>query len=386
MKTEKLYYEDARLQEFTARVISCAAGKNGFEVVLDRSAFYPEGGGQPGDTGKIGGAEVTDTHERNGLTVHYCKSPLEAGDEVSCAVDWSRRLDLMQQHSGEHVVSGMICRSFGCDNVGFHLGSETVTIDFNADITPAQLARVEREANEYIRRDIAVQITFPSSDELREMTYRSKKELEGQVRIVEFPGADVCACCGTHVARTGEIGIIKLLSVQKFREGVRIEMVSGARAYEYLRQVWEQNSLNSAALSAKPLETAEAVDRVCRELAGTKYRLVGYENKYFELLAESFAGKGDALLFEDGLSPDGLRRLALAVTKKCGGGCAVFSGSDGEGYKYAVGLPGGDLRNFVKEMNGKLRGRGGGKPDFVQGTAEAGRDEIELFFKNRGIS
>ena len=379
--TEKLYYENAYLKNFTARVLSCVQGKKGFEIRLDRSAFYPEGGGQPGDTGVLGGVRVEDTHEKGGEIVHYCASPLEVGAEVEGSIDFARRFDFMQQHSGEHIVSGILHRRFGCDNVGFHMGHDTVTIDFNCDITMEQLREVEREANRIVWENRPMNISWPDREELAAMPYRSKKELTGSVRIVECPGVDCCACCGTHVKSAGEIGLIKLLSVHPFREGVRIEMLSGGRAYDYVCNAVDQNSAVGALLSAKPEATAGAVKRLQEELAGAAYRLVGLENRIFAHIASGYEGDGDALVFEEGLSPDGVRRLADAVMGRCGGLCAVFSGSDEAGYKYAVGRRDGDVRILVKEMNSALRGRGGGKPFFAQGSLQCTRAEIEEFFK-----
>ena len=380
MATEKLYYADAYLRSFTARVVSCDESKNGYDVVLDRSAFYPEGGGQPGDTGVLGGVRVTDTHERGGEIVHYCAAPLAVGAEVSGEIDWVRRFDLMQQHSGEHIVSGMICAQFGCDNVGFHLGAESVVIDFNHPIPPEALAEIERAANEVIWENRPFEISYPAPAALEALAYRSKKELSGQVRIVACPGADCCACCGTHVRTAGELGVIRLLSVKPFRDGVRIEMLAGRRAYEYGSAVIGQNSRISVLLSAKVGETAAAVARVQEELAAAKYRIVGFENKLFAARAAECTGAGNVLLFEQSLSPDALRRCCDAVGAVCGGRCAVFSGSDDEGWKYAVCVREGDLRGFVRAMNAALSGRGGGKPNFAQGSVGAARAEIEAFF------
>jgi len=227
METEKLYYADPFLTEFDARVLACEAVKDGFAVVLDRTAFYPEGGGQPYDTGVLGGAEVLDVHERAGVITHKCASPLPVGAAVHGKIDRARRFDHMQQHSGEHICSGLICARYGCDNVGFHMGAESVTIDFNADIPWEELLEIEAAANRYIYEDHAIDIQLHRGAELDAIDYRSKKPLEGDVRIVTFPGADCCACCGTHVMRSGQVGIVKFLSVQKFREGVRIELRCG---------------------------------------------------------------------------------------------------------------------------------------------------------------
>ena len=378
--TEKLFYMDSHIREFTAKVLSCEKGKHGYDVILDRTAFYPEGGGQPGDRGVIGGVRVTDTHEAGGQVVHYCESPVEVGTEVDCAIDWDWRFRLMQQHSGEHMVSGFIHQAFGYSNVGFHMGKDSVTIDFDGPITEEQLAEIERKTNAAIWENTPVEVLYPNAEELEQLPYRSKKELTGQVRIVRFPGVDLCACCGVHVKTTGEIGLVKFLSCVKFHEGVRIEMLAGGQAMELLSGVWEQNKQISGLLSAKPLETAAAAARMQQELNDTKYRLSQLEDKLFQMQAEAYQDAGDVLLFEEGLKPDALRRLTDAILHACGGRCAVFSRVE-TGFQYAIGHEGGDLRQFTKDMNAALNGRGGGKPNFVQGSVQADREAIEAFFK-----
>lgn len=381
--TERLYYEDAHMRTFTARVASCAPGKHGFDVVLDRTCFYPEGGGQAGDTGLLGGVRVTDTHERDGEVVHYCGSPLEVGAEVAGEIDWDARFERMQLHSGEHILSGLAHKHFGYENVGFHMGADFVTIDFNGMLDDAQLAMLEREANEAVWQDLPVEVTYPSPEELKTIPYRSKKELTGQVRIVTIPGADICACCGTHVSSTGEIGLIKIFSCVKFHDGVRLEILCGRRALAYLSEIAEQNRRVSGLLSAKPLETAAAVRRLLDAEAAQKQRAAGLEEAVFAQKAQALAGAGNVLLFEPAMNPDSLRRLTDLVMSACGGRAAVFAGSDADGYKYAVGEQDGDLRQLVKELNAQLHGRGGGKPFFAQGSVQAGRAEIEVFFAGR---
>ncbi len=380
--TEKLFYADPFLKEFTARVVKCEAEKDVYAVVLDRTAFYPEGGGQSADHGTLGGANVTDTRDRGGEVVHLTDKPLTVGSEVRGEIDWARRFDLMQQHSGEHIVSGIICGKFGCDNVGFHVGRDTVTIDFNADITPEDLAEIEKRANAYIQEDHPISITYPSPEELKALPYRSKKELTGEVRIVAFPGADCCACCGTHVRSSGQVGLIKLLSVVKFREGVRIEMLSGNRAIDHFTAVLEQNTKVSQLLSAKPYETAAAVERLQGQIFALQGRIMALENADFARKAEENAGRGNVLLFEGEMSGDSIRKLCTAVLEKCGGRCAVFAGADGD-YKYAIGEEGGDLRTLVKELNGALSGRGGGKPNFAQGSVACTESEIRAFLADK---
>ena len=377
---EKLYEENPYLTQFSAVVEFCVQGKKGYDVILDQTAFYPEGGGQPYDTGTLGGVRVLEVHEREGRVVHTCDRPLEAGTQVSGTIDWDRRFDLMQHHSGEHIVSGIAHSKWGCDNVGFHMGADVITIDLNVLLDEDQLRELEAEANRYIWEDHPISITFPTPEELAVLEYRSKKELSGRVRIVSFPGADTCACCGTHVNSSGQVGFVKLLSVQKFREGVRIELVCGGRALRYVNNIMDQNHQVSNLLSAKAFETGAAVQRLLEENNALKSRILTMEDHRFAALAEEYAEAGDVLLFEEDLSPDGLRRLCDQVLHTCGGRCACFSGQDGQGYKYAVGQAGGDLRTFVKEMNQALNGRGGGKPEFVQGSVQAGWEEIEAFF------
>lgn len=376
----KLYEQNSFLTQFSAVVTDCTQGKKGWEICLDQTAFYPEGGGQPYDTGTLGEAAVLEVHEREGDIVHTCNAPLEVGSVVTGEIDWVRRFDLMQHHSGEHIVSGIAHTMFGCDNVGFHMGADTITIDLNTLITEDQLRELEQRANRYIWEDHPIVITLPTSVELETLEYRSKKALTGQVRIVSFPGADTCACCGTHVYSSGQVGLVKLLSVQKFREGVRIELVCGGRALKYLSTTMEQNRLISGLLSAKPFETSAAVERLMSENEQLKSRLISMEDTHFSAVAQEQIGKGNVILFQDGLAPDGLRRLCDKVHLVCGGRCACFSGDDENGYKYAIGEKDGDLRSLIKELNQTLNGRGGGKPAFAQGSLRTTRTKIQDFF------
>ena len=384
METEKLYYANPFLTEFTAVVQSCEAGKNGFLVTLDRTAFYPEGGGQPADHGTLGDARVLDVHEKQGVVFHTLDKKVEIGETVTGRIDWARRFDHMQQHSGEHIISGILCADYHCDNVGFHMGADTVTIDYNTDISWEQAMDAERKANEIIWADRPVEIAYPSREELKSIDYRSKKELTGQVRIVTFPGADCCACCGTHVLRAGQVGLVKVLSVQKFREGVRMEILCGQRALRFLSTVYDQNRTVAQALSVKPDQTAAAVERTLSELHGVKLRMAELEEASNLAAAKEYAGQGDVLLFRSPMTSDAVRRLADAVAKECGGLAAVFAGEDGGKYSYAlVRSDGGDIAPLVKSLNAALHGRGGGRNGFAQGSVEAARQEIEAFWKNR---
>ena len=381
METEKLYYADPFLKTFTATVLDCQPGKNGFVVTLDRTAFYPEGGGQPADQGTLDGAAVTDVHEKNGVVLHNVDSAVEIGKTVTGVIDWARRFDHMQQHSGEHICSGLICGRCHCDNVGFHMGTDMVTIDFNADIPWEELLEIEAQANQYIYEDHPIDIQFHRGAELDAIDYRSKKPLEGDVRIVAFPGADCCACCGTHVLRSGQVGLVKFLSVQKFREGVRIELLCGKRALDYLSRTWEQAKTIGQRLSVKPVDAAAAVERLEHELSAAKLRCAQMEESVFAAIAQEQAGKGDVLLFQPPMKPDSVRKLADAAAKTCGGLAAVFAG-EGIHYAYALGRADGqDISAQVKAMNAALHGRGGGRNGFAQGSIEAEQNAIEAFFK-----
>ena len=368
------------MTEFTAAVLSCEQSKEGWQVVLDRTAFYPEGGGQPADHGTLGGARVTDVREKEGLILHTCDKALAVGETVTGVIDWARRFDHMQQHSGEHVVSGIICARYGCDNVGFHLGKDMVTIDFNHDIDPADLPEIEAQANAFLWSDTPIHIRFLEGEALKQAEYRSKKYIPGLVRLVAFPGADCCACCGTHVNTAGQVGLVKLLSCQKFREGVRIELLCGKRAFDYLSSTWEQNLAVSRALSAKPMQTAAAVERLQGELESVKLRCADLETADCARKAREYAGKGDVLLLEGPMSADSVRRLCDAVLDTCGGRCAVFAG-EADNYKYAIGTRDGDVRPLVKELNAALNGRGGGKPNFAQGSVVGDQSAIKAFFE-----
>ena len=379
METERLYYTDAYQTSFTATVVDCLPQKKGWAVVLDKTCFYPEGGGQPGDRGFLNEIPVTDTQEKEGQVLHYTDTPMEIDISVAGQIDWERRFDLMQQHSGEHMVSGVINRRWGYDNVGFHMGADMITIDFSGILTEQQLLEVELEVNQRIWQNLAVKCYYPSPEELKDIPYRSKKELSGLVRIVEFPEADICACCGTHVNFTGEIGLVKLLSVEKFHSGVRVEMLSGLRAYKYLTEAQQQNKKVSQLLSAKVMETAKAVENLAAELENKKLQLFRLENARFAEKAEELRDKGDIFVKLDELGADGVRRAAIAIQETCGGRAVVFSGSDETGYKYAAGHPGGDLREWVRGFNAALKGRGGGKPGFVQGSVTATWQEIVEF-------
>ncbi|MBR4291720.1 MAG: alanyl-tRNA editing protein [Oscillospiraceae bacterium] len=378
--TRKLYYEDCHLSRFYAAVEACEKCEKGYEIRLDATAFYPEGGGQACDLGTLDGAAVLDVQERDGQIVHLCAQALEVGTQVEGIIDYGRRFGLMQQHTGEHIVSGIIHRRYGYHNVGFHMGSEMIEIDFDGLVPAEDLPLIEAEANAALWQNLPVKCWYPSPEELPHVFYRTKRALPWPVRIVQIPGYDSCACCGVHVAHTGEVGLVKLFSVVGLRGGCRIEMSCGGRALNLLNRAFEQNRLVSQTFSAKWPETGEAARKINEALTAEKYRAAGLQKRIFENISKNYVNLGDVVHFESGLEAAGVRMLADAIAEICGGTAAVFSGSDGEGYGFAMVTREGDLRALGKKMTAALQGRGGGKPNFQQGRVAATRQEIERFF------
>ena len=383
MKTRKLYYEDSHLTAFAATVLACENTEKGWEVVLDATAFYPEGGGQAADTGCLNGIRVLDTREKDETVVHFCEGPLDVGTAVEGVIDWEPRFHRMQQHSGEHIVSGIINRRYGYHNVGFHMGSDIITIDFDGVIPAEDLASIEAEANGALWQNLPVQCWYPSQQELPNVPYRTKRALPWPVRIVEVPGFDICACCGTHVKATGEIGLIKLFTMMGFRGGTRMEMSCGKSALKLLNEAYEQNRQVSQAFSAKIEETGAAARRMNEVEAALKYRIVGLEKRIFSGISAEYAGKGNVVHFEENLDNNAVRDLADTIADSCGGIAAVFSGSEEAGYAFCLVTREGDLRQLGREMTKALNGRGGGKPLFQQGRVQAKKAEIEAFFAER---
>ena len=379
MEVKKLYYADSHLKEFSAVVTGCEEVKGGWAVTLDATAFYPTGGGQECDLGILGGARVLDVKEQGENILHLCDTPLEVGAEVTGTIDWERRFDHMQQHSGEHLVMGQIYQKFGYHNVGFHMGGHLVTIDLDGPVTWEDLMEIERRTNQIICRNIPVKTWYPSPEELPNVKYRTKNQLPWPVRIVEFGGEDVCACCGTHVKSTGEIGLVKFVSCVKFKEGVRIEMASGRRATELYQQIFEQNRQVSQTFSAKILETGAAARKFNDMLTQEKYRAIGLQRKIFGAIAQSYAGKERAVHFEADLQPGQVRELADAIAEKTDT-AIVYSGCDATGYSICILSKTQDTRALGKEVNAALNGRGGGKPGAFQGSLKATKEQIEAFF------
>ena len=383
METKQLYYVNSHTSRFSAQVLSCEETDKGFAIILDQTAFYPEGGGQAADTGMLGSARVLDVREQNEAIVHFCDSALPVDTCVEGVIDYDLRFDRMQQHSGEHIVSGLINARYGYHNTGFHMGTESTTIDFDGVIPAEDLPMIELQANEAVWKNLTVNCWIPSPEELPQVTYRTKRALPWPVRIVQVPGYDSCACCGTHVVCTGEIGLIKLLSAIPFRGGTRMEMACGKRALAILNSAYDQNRQVSQAFSAKMQETGEAARKMNDLLAAQKYRISGLEKQIFAGIAAGYAGSGNVLHFEADLDGTGVRELADAIAEICGGTASVFSGNEESGYAFCLISRTDDLRQLGRDMTKTLNGRGGGKPNCQQGRVQAGRSAIEAFFAQK---
>lgn len=379
--TEKLYYEDAYLHEFTALVTACEAGKDGFLIELERTAFFPEGGGQPADTGYIGEARIRDVHEKDGRIWHCADRALPVGEQVSCAIDFEQRRRRMQNHSGEHVFSGTIHRLYGLNNVGFHMGADCMTVDFDGELTEEQLTRAETLANEAVRENLPIRVFFPEREELAKLPYRSKKELDGAVRLVEIPGVDLCACCAPHVRQTGEIGLIKLLSAERHRGGVRLELLCGLDALEDYRRRQAESGAVSRLLSVPKEQVASAVERQLTVQTSQKERIAALSLALASKIADAQPETdGNLVVFDELLDEVALRELTNLLMAKCRV-AAVFSASGDGGWRYIIGSRSVDLRAGAREINAGINGRGGGSQSMIQGRASADADQICTFFK-----
>ena len=331
----------------------------------------------------MGQVNVLDVKRRNGEILHITDAPLEPGMTVHGVLDWERRFDHMQQHSGEHILSGVVHAQFGYDNVGFHMNDEVVTVDFNGPITWEEAMELEDKVNAYIWTDAESRELYPSEEELKAMDYRSKIELKGKVRLVEYPGADLCACCGTHVAHTGEIGLMKILSVSRHKDGVRMEMLFGGRAMKDYDRKHLLNTEFSCRLSAKPYETGEALQRVLDEMNAMKFRMQAMNERYYAMRATSIP-VGEPVIFfnEPGMSMVEIRKFCdyLISTGKVKT-AMIISPKDKESVNYVMGSADLNMREVGKLLNEELHGRGGGRPEMVQGSFQAEAEAVEQAFR-----
>lgn len=379
--TVKLYYDDAYISEFSAEVLSVDERDGGYAVVLDRTAFFPEAGGQTSDKGFIGNAEVYDVRECGDTVIHFTKSAVPLG-RTECRLDFEERIEKMRIHTAEHIISGLFHKLYGVENTGFHLGHEDVTFDTSLPISREQLRFVERLANEAVMRDLPVTTAFPKPEELPGLEYRSKLDLTENVRIVYIGDVDACACCAPHVSHTGEIGIIKFVDSVSHKGGSRIRMLAGLRAYDYVAKLSGECSKISASLCAPPTEIADELLRVLESRAALEYKLKGLSSRCAELIAESIERtNGNLVVRLDGLDADALRAFVNSASGKVGGTLVALTGDEGA-YRYILYDASPDMAANVKKANAALSGKGGGRPPMAQGSFSATLGEIESYFKN----
>ncbi len=381
-KTVRLYDQDAYATEFEAEVLACEEvekkEKKVYQVWLDQTLFFPEEGGQSPDMGTIDGIKVLDVQIKDEVITHTLAAPLAVGTTVKGVVDWKHRFYNMQQHSGEHIFSGIVHNRFGYDNVGFHLSDSIVTMDFNGVITAEDIEKIETEVNQAIIENIPVEVSYPTKEELKVLEYRSKIEIEGQVRIVTIPGYDVCACCAPHVRRTGEIGMLKVMNVQSYKGGVRISILCGFRALEAFRQkadiiteLMAQFSTNQEALVENVTKLKNTNQTMKNQLASAKQELMEYK------VAAIPEDSENAILFESDLDTPVVRNVVNGLVEQFTGICAVFVGNDESGYQFIVGSKNKDCRAIAAALREKLSARGGGSDKMIQGSVAASQLQIE---------
>ena len=379
--TLKLYDNDSFLFSFSARVLSCESAGERWRAVLDRTAFFPEGGGQPADPGTLGGVPVLDVQEEPDGIAHYLPSPIPEGETVQGELDRAVRLRRMQNHTGEHILCGLAHRHYGYENVGFHLGEDAVTMDLSGELSPEQIRALEREANEVVWEDVPVTARYPDPAELPHLTYRSKLELTENVRLVTIEGYDVCACCAPHVQHTGQIGAIKIIDAMRHRGGMRLTILCGVDAYENYVNQFDHARAISNLLSTPREEIVSGVEKLLAERDALHRIILERDRKLMALHLASLP-ETDGNLCVVGAFDDleALRELVNAGMERAGGVCAAFSGSDAEGYRYIIGSRHVDLRAAAKTINAAIGGKGGGKPTMIQGSCTASEAALRAFF------
>ena len=388
--TEQLYYQDSYIKDFEAVVLSCIPNGNHFEAVLDRTAFFPEGGGQCADTGVLHienrEIQVFDVQERNGEIIHFIDEEILPGQTVIGEVEFQERFSKMQQHTGEHIISGIVHRRFGYENVGFHLGKEEVTMDYDGPLTPEELRSIEYEANQVVAENREIRAYFPGTEELEKIPYRSKKELQGKIRIVEIQDCDICACCAPHVQTTGNVGLIKITNAIRYKGGMRLWIACGMRALEDYNQKEASVVQISNMLSAKQQEVTEAVKRLTEEIQQLKEKAAKMQEKlvmgYLESEKEALKENPNAnlLLFEKELDAVAMRNFVNAGMELTKGVCGVFIGDEKQGFRYVLGSSG-DIREIGKKLNEAFQGKGGGKPPMIQGSLVGEEEKIREFLE-----
>lgn len=377
--TQRLYYNDSFLKNFTATVLECEKSDSGWVVVLDKTAFFPEAGGQKADKGTLGEALVLDVQIKNETIFHITDKPLQVGETVEGEIDFERRFDFMQQHSAEHIVSGIANSLYGCENVGFHLSEDIVTLDFDKLLNEAQVLEIEKQANEKVYENVAFNCFYPDDETLKSLNYRSKKELEGDIRIVEIENTDMCACCAPHVKTAGQIGLIKLLGTEKLRGGIRIELKAGNRALEDYNEKYQNVRKISSLLATAQNETALGVERLLDTLNEQKTQIIGLRYEIIKLKSSQFVPESDkTAVFENDFSIKDLQMFADSLHKLYGGIRGVFAKTE-SGFDFCI--CGEDLDAFFGGFKSAFDVKGGGRNGMVQGKVSAEKTQIEDFFK-----
>ena len=381
--TKKLYDEDSHIQVFEARVLSCLPAENGYRVVLDQTAFFAEGGGQPADRGILNGQSVRDVQEEGGDVYHMIDHPIACGSAVTGQIDWAFRYDYMQQHSGEHILSGLAYAWKGVHNVGFHMNEAITTVDFDGVFTPEELTELERRANAAIYENLPITVSYPSSEELDRMEYRSKKKLTGAVRIVKVGDADCCACCAPHVRHTGEIGQIKIVSAESYKGGVRLTILCGQRAladYTFKSRLLKELG---GTLSVKAEEVGKAVEKQSGEIERLKEQVAALSQELIECRLQELSEQTSVCLIENNLDTLAARSLVNRLSAQLPGHGAVLLPKKGteETYQYLIGSLNKDVRPLAKELAQRFGGRGGGSAQMVQGTVTGQAAAIAAFLQ-----
>ncbi len=377
--TKKLYDLDAYAKEFDAKVISCEEKEERiYQVVLDQTLFFPEEGGQSPDKGTLGECQVLDVQIKGDVITHTLDMPLEVGATVHGVIDWKHRFSNMQQHSGEHIFSGTVHRLYGYHNVGFHLSDNIVTMDFDGVLTEEDVTKVEYLVNEIIVSNLPITISYPTKEELKNLEYRSKIEIEGQVRIVTIGDADVCACCAPHVRYTGEIGMLKVMSLQNYKGGVRLSMLCGFRALEAFRQKAAIINALTNSMTASQEVLPDRVEKLKAANQDYKYKLAVAKQKLMEQkIAEIPAEQKNVLLFEQDIENLVMRNAVNELTAKHEGFCGIFVGTEEEGYQFIVGSSKLDCSKAAAVLREKVKAKCGGSKLMIQGSVKAERELLE---------
>lgn len=385
-QTIKLYDADAYQTMFSATVLSCEEvtvnDEKKYQIILDRTLFFPEEGGQSADRGTIQDIKVLDVQIKNDIITHTLEQNLPVGSIVEGEIDWKHRFYNMQQHSGEHIFSGLVHSQFGYDNVGFHLSNQVVTMDFNGILADTDVRKIEQEVNDCIVKNLPIEVIFPPKEELKEMEYRSKIEIDGQVRIVTVPGYDICACCAPHVKRTGEIGMLKVVNTQNYKGGIRIFILCGFRALADYQEKLENVLSISKMLSAKPELVAEATQKIKNDLGAIRQELIAAKQELMmQKITQIPEQEVNVCLFEKEAEAGVMRTAVNALVQRHTGFCGIFVGTDETGYRYIVGIGEGDAREMGNRLKEEFQAKGGGSAEMIQGSLQGTEEKIREILK-----